>query len=194
MDLTETYRTFSRIWKMFNDVKKAGYTDSAWEACVAEADEIGKDDSFLQEIVCAVVFEAEEESKIGNPDARKIAYKAAADAYNKAWSLLKQLVECEDFSNKGIRLLEQYETAMKNSTFSLKLGKTIYGEICREKSGDGMFVMDIMDFYQAYKDGISDANMEKACRDAELIINARPAYTLHVLDMIESLKQRAKAA
>lgn len=191
INMTETYKSFARIWTMFNTLKKARFTDEAWAACVAEADEIGvNNSSFIQHVICEVITEAERESKMP-PEERKNAYKAAAEAFNGAWTLLKTLIECDDreFSGAGIRLLEAYEKKNGSTSFAVKMGTEVYKTACIEKNSTGSFFAEAMDFYDKYSGGISSVNETAAAVDAEKLLNRHPEYTLHVMEMVSGLKR-----
>lgn len=194
-DMENKYEIFGRIWGMFNKVRKTGYTDSGWKACVEEADEIGGNaDAFIQDLICVVVSEAERQSKMDDLKKRRAAYEISGSAFRAAWPLYKNLMECKagkEFSEEGIRYLGDFLGQYQDRTFPSKLGNVIYREACRVKSGNGGLIPDLLVFYNKYAGRITDNNRVAAYEDAELLLNARPEYTLHIMGMLNDLQKRA---
>lgn len=192
MELNKIHESYSRIWAMFNTLRRAGFTSEAWEACVNESHTIGtQGGEMAQGIILAVISEAESEAKM-SPEDRKAAYKTAAAAFNGSWELLKNLTETDDFSTKGIQLLAEYDRKFPESKFAETLGNVVYKEACGRVKDD--FISVALNFYEKYRDGITGDNKAAAFKDAERIINVNPEYTLHVMELLSGLQKTGEKA
>ena len=194
-EMEEKYLTFARIWGIFNDVRRAGYSDAGWDEFVKEADEIGGNaDRFIQDVICCIASEAERQSRMDDLKQRKAAYITSAGAFSKSWELYKLLMECQpgkEFSEKGIDYLAEYLNGFKDKYFPTKLGNTVFQEVCRVKNGKGSTIPEMMTFYCKYADGIDENNKVSAYEEAEVLMNARPEYTLHIMSMLRGLQKNA---
>lgn len=192
--MEKIHALFGEVWGMFNGLRKTGYSDEGWKAAVAKADELGKNSRLLQEVVLAVIDEAEAEYK-SSPEDRKTAYKTAAAVFSGSWKLFEDLMNCpagEKFSAEGIRLLADYLGKYPKNTFAGKLGNSVYRAACSCKKGDGNFVAAALGFYMKYQNGIDEKCRNTAFAEAERILNVRPEYTLQMMELLNGLQKRAE--